>query len=98
MDQAYGALRRVGRESPGLWVAGVGLCWIVDMGCRQCCGFVVAVNFCVMVVASWVSDLLLAWGAGRRHGVWSMGVAVWVAGMFGWESVGKKIMDFLIFL
>ena len=28
-----------------------------------------AVNFCVMVVALWVSDLLLAWGAGRRHGV-----------------------------
>ena len=43
----------------------------------------VAVNFCVMVVAPWVSDLLLAWGAGHRHGVWSMGVAVWVAGMCG---------------
>ena len=73
-----------------------------------------AVNFCVMVVAPWVSDLLLAWGAGRRHGVWSMGVAVWpcglpacvvgevwgkkmgvamwVAGISGWESVGKKII------
>ena len=50
----------------------------------------VAVNFYVMVVALWVSDLLLAWGAGRRHGVWSMGVAVWVAGMCGWGSVGKK--------
>jgi hypothetical protein len=51
---------------------------------------VVAVNFCVMVVAPWVSDLLLAWDAGRRHGVWGMGVAVWVAGMCGWGSVGKK--------
>jgi hypothetical protein len=50
----------------------------------------VAVNFFVMVVAPWVSDLLLAWGGGRRHGVWSMGVAVWVAGMGGWRSVGKK--------
>jgi hypothetical protein len=40
----------------------------------------VAVNFCVMVVAPWVSDLLLAWGAGRRHGVWvaGMGCGVWV--------------------
>jgi hypothetical protein len=58
---------------------------------------VVAVNFCVMVVAPWVSDLLLAWGAGRRHGVWVAGMgcgvwvcAVWVAGMCGWGSVGKK--------
>ena len=38
-------------------------------------------NFCVMVVAPWVSDLLLAWGAGRRHGVWSMGVAVFPCGL-----------------
>ena len=43
----------------------------------------------MMVVAPWVSDLLLAWGAGRRHGVWSMGVAVWVAGMCGCVTVGK---------
>ena len=40
----------------------------------------VAVNFCVMVVAPWVSDLLLAWGAGRWHGVRvaGMGCGVWV--------------------
>ena len=52
-----------------------------------------------------------AWGVeygfgrvGCRH-VWlgkcgekKMGVAVWVVGMSSWESVGKKIMDFLIFL
>ena len=40
----------------------------------------VTVNFCVMVVASWVSDLLLAWGAGHQHGVWvaGMGCGVWV--------------------
>ena len=50
----------------------------------------VAVNFCVMVVAPWVSDLLLAWGAGHQHEVWSMGVAMWVASMSSWESVGKK--------
>jgi hypothetical protein len=64
---------------------------------------VVAVNFCVMVVAPWVSDLLLAWGAGRRHGVWvagRCGVWVWLCGLpvclveKVWE---KKIMDFLIF-
>jgi hypothetical protein len=109
----------------------VGLCLIVGMGCRS--GFVLDFgyglpvvlwvcggwNFCLMMVAPWVSDLLLAWGAGRRHGVWvagmgcgvwvwpcfrvgcrhvwlgkcgekKMGVAVWVAGISGWESVGKK--------
>ena len=70
----------------------------MDMGCRQCCGFVVAVNFYVMVVALWVSDLLLAWGAGRRHGVWSMGVAVWVAGMCGWGSVGKKKLGVAVWI
>ena len=70
----------------------VGLCLIVGMGCRSGfvldCGYGLPVvlwvcggwNFCVMVVAPWVSDLLLAWGAGRRHGVWvaSMGCGVWV--------------------
>ena len=54
-----------------------------------------AVNFCVMVVAPWVSDLLLAWGAGHQHEVWSMGVAMWVASMSSWESVGKKNYGFL---
>ena len=54
-------------------------------------------NFCVMVVAPWVAGFVvgvgcgsLAWGVGSRHGVWSMGVAVWVAGMCGCGSVGKK--------
>ena len=71
----------------------VGLCLIVGMGCRSGfvldCGYGLPVvlwvcggwNFCVMVVAPWVSDLLLAWGAGRRHGVWSMGVAVFPCGL-----------------
>uniref|UniRef100_A0A2N9FGQ2 Serine/threonine protein phosphatase 2A regulatory subunit n=1 Tax=Fagus sylvatica TaxID=28930 RepID=A0A2N9FGQ2_FAGSY len=64
----------------------VGLCLIVGMGCRSGfvldCGYGLPVvlwvcggwNFCVMVVAPWVSDLLLAWGAGRRHGVWVAGM------------------------
>ena len=38
------------------------------------------------------------WGAGRRHGVWSMGVAVWVAGMCGCGTVGKKKMGMTVWV
>jgi hypothetical protein len=64
---------------------------------------VVIVNFCVMVVVPWVSDLLLVvvgcWRGVRVTGM-GCGVCVWPCGLptcvVGgvWE---KKIMDFLIF-
>ena len=64
----------------------------------------VAVNFCVMVVAPWVAGFVvgvgcgsLAWGAGSRHGVWSMGVAVWV-GHVWLRKCGEKKMGMAVWV
>ena len=48
----------------------------------------VAVNFCVMMVAPWVSDLLLV-VVGCWRGVWvaGMGCGVWVCGSSTWGVV-----------
>ena len=50
----------------------------------------VAVNFCVMMVAPWVSDLLLV-VVGCWRGVWvaGMGCGVWVCGSSTW-GVGRR--------
>jgi integral membrane sensor domain MASE1 len=66
---------------------------------------VVAVNFCVMVVAPWVSDLLLVvvgcwrgvWVAGMGCGVW-----VWPCGLLScvvgevWEKKNYGFLNILI--
>jgi hypothetical protein len=89
----------------GLTVA-VGLCWIVGMGCRSgfelilCGGPVVlwvcgGCEFCVMVVAPWVSDLLLVVVGCSRGVGWPCGLPVYVVGEV-WEKKNYGFYNILI--